>query len=369
MLLVLVGGAFAYARSLPITITLNDEEFEMTGWHKTVGTLIDESGLDPEPGDLVAVDGSVLEAGQGEPFEATINGKVTSNSFAGVRSRDVIEISDGGPIEEPADVVEEPVDYEVEIEGTGAIHLMEGTGKDGVKEVKTGQISGLTSEEVTQEPDNVVRREVSPDVGDDKVIALTFDDGPSEEYTSEILDVLKANGVNATFFTVGTCIDDNDDGVNLVKRAAAAGNQICTHTYDHAAGDGQGTNLSFMTDSEQVEEVEKGFECIDSALGYDVTRIMRAPGGNLDEDVVANVHSLVEADIGWNIDTEDWTRPGVTAIMEQIKSASPGEIVLMHDGGGDRSQTVEALQNALPILKSKGYKFVTIDELMEYDMS
>ena len=80
---------------------------------------------------------------------------------------------------------------------------------------------------------------------------------------------------------------------------------------------------------------------------------------------ISRYRSMVQGEIGWNIDTEDWRRPGADTIASRIKSAGPGEVILMHDGGGDRSQTVAALREALPYLKSQGYKFVTISELIE----
>ena len=72
-------------------------------------------------------------------------------------------------------------------------------------------------------------------------------------------------------------------------------------------------------------------------------------------------------EIGWNVDTEDWRRPGAEAIAQRLLSVKPGDVVLMHDGGGDRSQTIEALKIALPQLVEEGYKFVTIDQLIAYD--
>ena len=75
----------------------------------------------------------------------------------------------------------------------------------------------------------------------------------------------------------------------------------------------------------------------------------------------------MSAEIGWIIDTEDWQRPGAEAIAEAIMSAKSGDIILMHDGGGPRTQTIDALRIALPYLKEKGFKFVTIDELLAYD--
>lgn len=369
ILLVLVAfgvGTYFVVQSLPASITLNGSSINVGGG-KTLNDALHASGIKPKPGDLVAVDGSVIEEGKGEPFHATINGEATDDINAKLTSGDVVELGDGSPIEEPSETVEAVIPFAHEEEGRGPIHLIEGEGADGMKRTKTGSISGAVVEEVTQEPVNALRRNVSPDVGDDKVVALTFDDGPWPESTAAVLDVLAENGAKATFFTVGNRIDG--EGVDLVKRAAAEGHQICTHSYDHAAGDGKSVNLGYMKTEDQVAEVQKGYEAIEAATGTEASHVFRAPGGNYGEDVMRNVGPLVSAEIGWNIDSQDWRKPGVGAIVDQIKSAWPGAIVLMHDGGGDRSQTVEALKEALPYLKSQGYRFVTMDELLSYPLS
>ena len=88
------------------------------------------------------------------------------------------------------------------------------------------------------------------------------------------------------------------------------------------------------------------------------------PGGAYDVNVAYNVAPYVTYEIGWDIDTQDWRQPGPAAIEEALAKAEPGDIVLMHDGGGDRSQTIEALRNAIPRMKEEGWSFVTIDELL-----
>lgn len=369
ILLVLIAfgvGTYFVVQSLPASITLNGSSIDVGGG-KTLSDALHASGIKPKPGDLVAVDGSVIEEGKGEPFHATINGEATDDINAKLTSGDVVELGDGSPIEEPSETVEAAIPFTHEEEGRGPIHLIEGEGADGMKRTKTGSISGAVVEEVTQEPVNALRRNVSPDVGEDKVVALTFDDGPWPESTAAVLDVLAENGAKATFFTVGNRIDG--EGVDLVKRAAAEGHQICTHSYDHAAGDGKSVNLGYMKPEDQVAEVQKGYEAIEAATDTEASHVFRAPGGNYGEDVMRNVGPLVSAEIGWNIDSQDWRKPGVGAIVDQIKSAWPGAIILMHDGGGDRSQTVEALKEALPYLKSQGYRFVTMDELLSYPLS
>lgn len=359
-----VGGFFLY-QSMPAAITLNGAHLNVSG-DKTIADALRASGIKPKPGDLVAVDGSVLEEGGGEPLHATINGEPTTDRSAKLSSGDVVELGNGNAVEEPTDVTEATIPFTYEQVGNGPIHVLEGQGTDGAKRTKTGSISGLTVEEVTQEPVNATRRNVSPDVGYDRVIALTFDDGPWAESTAQVLDVLAENDTKATFFTVGNRIEG--EGVDLVKRAAAEGHQICTHSFDHAAGDGQSTNLGFMSAEQQIAEIEQGYAAIESALGTEASHVFRAPGGNYDDSVMRNVQSLVSAEIGWNIDSRDWEKPGVDSVVWEIQNAWSGSIVLMHDGGGDRSQTVEALKRALPYLKGQGYRFITIDELLSYPL-
>ncbi len=355
-----------FIQNLPASITLNGTQLDVGG-DRTVADALSAGDIQPQPGDLVAVDGSVLEDGQGEPFHATINGQVTTDPTTKLTSGDVVEISDGENIEEPADVTEVAIPYTVTQEGGGAIHAIEGEGVDGSKTTKTGSISGLTVEQVDQEPTNIVRRNLTPDVGNDKVIALTFDDGPWPNSTEQVLDVLAENDAKATFFTVGNCITGSR--VDLVKRAAAEGHQICTHSFDHAAGSGKSVDLGLMTPDEQVAEIEKGYAAIEAVTGEPASHVIRTPGGNYGTEVIKNIRSLVSYEIGWNIDSHDWKKPGVSAIVSEIESAWSGSIVLMHDGGGDRSQTVEALKQALPYLKAQGYRFVTMDELLSYPLS
>ena len=121
-----------------------------------------------------------------------------------------------------------------------------------------------------------------------------------------------------------------------------------------------------MSPDEQVQEVEKGFQAIDQAIGEQTPRILRAPGGNYHGDIIPNLKDYVVAEVGWNVDTEDWRKPGADKIEKAILSVKPGDVVLMHDGGGDRSETVAALKEALPKLREQGYKFVTINELLAY---
>jgi peptidoglycan/xylan/chitin deacetylase (PgdA/CDA1 family) len=110
----------------------------------------------------------------------------------------------------------------------------------------------------------------------------------------------------------------------------------------------------------------EGYEAIREVLGEEPSHVTRAPGGNFYGETVSILEPYVDAEIGWDVDTEDWRLPGADAIYERLMSVQPGQVILCHDGGGDRSQTVEAVSRAVPELVAQGYTFVTIDELLKY---
>ena len=366
VLAIVIAGVVAIAAlalSLaPISVTVNGTQVEL-GPDRTIAAAVSEAGIEVSPGDLESVDGSVLEKGQGEPFHAVVNDQDADPSGS-LRNGDVVIVSDGNDITEDYDVRYEPLPYTTTIEGMGSIHAIEGQGEDGEQEVHVGKVSGETAvAKVTKEPSDIVCVRSNPDVHGEKVIALTFDDGPLNEYTEPILDILEENDAKATFFMVGTNV--NDATLPLIERAHEEGHQVCTHSWSHASGSGKGADLGLMSPDEQVDEISKGQEVLADAIGEDASKVVRFPGGNLDEALVTNVSPYVTYEIGWSIDSYDWQKPGADAICSQIVSAQPGDIILMHDGGGDRSQTVQGLRQALPQLRKDGYRFVTVDELLE----
>lgn len=358
----IVGGVAFFIQSRPITVTVNGQQLELAG-DKTINAIIEAGHASPEPGDFVAVDGEVLEAGKGEAFTAYVNSAKAADLNTKLSSGDIVIVADGANVTEPSQDTVEPVPYEVAQEGNGPLHVIEGKGVDGSKTTKVGDVSGKTFVEDIA-PQNPVCRKYYPDTGDDKVIALTFDDGPWPEYTEKILDILKENDAKATFFTVGDRIDEK--GQALVKRARDEGHQICTHSFDHAKGDGKSVDLGLMSTEQQIEEITKGYDAIREALGEEPSTVIRTPGGNFSAAVQKNLSPYISAEIGWNIDSSDWRRPGASAIADQIKGAWPGAVILCHDGGGDRSQTVEAIREAVPYLKEQGYRFITVDEMLAY---
>ena|GEM_PF-194602 len=182
-----------------------------------------------------------------------------------------------------------------------------------------------------------------------KLIALTFDDGPKAQTTSQLLDILKREQVQATFFMLGQCIAGNPD---IVRRAYAEGHQIGTHTYNHV-------NLTKVGRQTALNEIQSGELVAQQVVGVPPTAF-RAPFGAITNDIAALTPNPV---IGWSVDTQDWlTRNADTTYQRVMSESFDGAIVLMHD---IHPSTIQAADRIIPALKAQGYRLVTVQELLE----
>ena len=191
-------------------------------------------------------------------------------------------------------------------------------------------------------------------------IALTFDDGPDPRWTPQILDVLRRHNARATFFVVGARVNQHPE---LVRRILAEGHEIGSHGFTH-------TDLAVLPAWRRSLELTLTRNAVAGATGLQPT-LLRPPfssqpsaltSGDLAalRDAARSGHIAVLADR----DTRDWQRPGVDAIVAAAipEKSGDGAVVLMHDGGGDRSQTVAALDRLIPELAARGYRFTTVSE-------
>jgi peptidoglycan/xylan/chitin deacetylase (PgdA/CDA1 family) len=183
-----------------------------------------------------------------------------------------------------------------------------------------------------------------------KSIALTLDDGPHSIWTPKILRLLTELDVLATFFMIGVQAKGHPD---MVKTIADAGHALGNHTYNHLEGL---RKLSAPNIRYQLVETQ---EAIFRACGSR-PRVFRAPGGNWGPPVFTQVAAAGMMPIHWQTDTNDWTKPGTGSVQRRVAGAPAGSIILCHDGGGDRSQTLRALSKAIPALKARGFQFVTL---------
>jgi peptidoglycan-N-acetylglucosamine deacetylase len=186
------------------------------------------------------------------------------------------------------------------------------------------------------------------------VIALTFDDGPWQQNTPKILEILKREQIKATFFWIGKMVENSPQ---IAKQVVAEGHAIGNHTWHHW--------YRRMKPAIAAQEIESTASIIYKVTGVK-TALFRPPGGILTNGLANYAKKENYAVVMWSDDSKDY-RPYSTArlvrnVLRQIKS---GGIVLMHDGGGDRKHTVEALPKIIATLKKRGYEFVTVPELLE----
>lgn len=188
----------------------------------------------------------------------------------------------------------------------------------------------------------------------EKVIALTFDDGPWPGNTEGILDILKKNNIKGTFFWIGRNLKEYPE---LAQKVVADGHAIGNHTWHHW--------YHPMSHEVAAREIEDTTELIYKTTGVKTT-LFRPPGGFLHNGVADYARKKNYLIAMWSADSIDYSRPSVEKLISNVmKEVKPGGMVLMHDGGGDRSQTVQALPIIIDKLRSQGYKFVTVPELFD----
>ncbi|MCW6053789.1 polysaccharide deacetylase family protein [Lyngbya sp. CCAP 1446/10] len=190
-------------------------------------------------------------------------------------------------------------------------------------------------------------------ISNSKVIALTFDDGPTAE-TLKILAVLQKHNVVATFFCLGANLRENPE---IAKRVVKAGNAIGNHTWHHFYH-----NVTEKTASDEIDNT--GVHIYRSSGAKSL--LFRPPGGRLSNGFADYAKKKNYVVVMWSIDPKDYLQPPAAAITRSVLSqATSGAIVLLHDGGGDRQQTIEAVSAIIPKLKQQGYRFVTVPQLLQ----
>ncbi|MFC9971669.1 polysaccharide deacetylase family protein [Spirillospora sp. NPDC127200] len=180
-------------------------------------------------------------------------------------------------------------------------------------------------------------------------IALTIDDGPHPQWTPRVLDLLEEHQIKATFFIIGVQVDEFP---KIARRIADHGHQVCNHTMSHP-------DLSNASARRVKKEIVEAHHKIADVTGV-VPTFFRAPGGGWSKRVYETIAEHGMLPIDWAVDPRDWERPGVGSIRRTLVGSTAGQILLCHDGGGDRAQTLGALKGAIPRLKQKGLTFTAL---------
>jgi cellulose synthase/poly-beta-1,6-N-acetylglucosamine synthase-like glycosyltransferase/peptidoglycan/xylan/chitin deacetylase (PgdA/CDA1 family)/spore germination protein YaaH len=252
--------------------------------------------------------------------------------------------------------------YGVGYKGDGEILRVTGLPQEGSRRIDYDVASGfITQESIVNfsSPYTITRYGGT----DDKKVVLTFDDGPDEKYTPQMLDILKRYHVPATFFVMGLNASAHPD---ILKRIIDEGNEIGNHTYTHP-------DVSAISQEQFKIEIDATERLFESLLGRK-SLLFRPPYAEDIEPVtpeqvapLALSSELGYYTVGINIDPTDWKRPGADVIAQTVideRHAGVGNVVLMHDSGGDRSQTVEALPRIIETLQADGYQFVTVSDIL-----
>jgi peptidoglycan/xylan/chitin deacetylase (PgdA/CDA1 family) len=181
-------------------------------------------------------------------------------------------------------------------------------------------------------------------------VALTIDDGPHPAWTPKMLDLLAEFHVPATFNLIGEQVIEYPQ---IVKRIVAAGHQVADHTMTHPM------DLPQLSADKMKVEIGDAHDRIAQATGV-APKFFRSPGGAWSNQIMdmATQHGMISID--WAVDPRDWARPGTGRITSTLLAAKPGDILLCHDGGGDRSETIQALRNVIPALQKRGLTFVAL---------
>jgi cellulose synthase/poly-beta-1,6-N-acetylglucosamine synthase-like glycosyltransferase/peptidoglycan/xylan/chitin deacetylase (PgdA/CDA1 family) len=257
-----------------------------------------------------------------------------------------------------------PITDDVDFDGNGEVLRVEANPTKGLRSFEVEKKTGaIVDESYTDLPTNYVIRRVGLTP---KQIALTFDDGPDPEWTPQILDILKAKHVPATFFVIGSNMEAHP---GLVQRILADGNEVGNHTYTHP-------NLADTPLAAVKLELNATQRLFEALTGRSM-RLLRPPYlGDAEPSDADEITPLVEAQqlgyitVGTHVDTLDWQELPVDRMMKmvekEIHDPNPqmrGDIILMHDSGGDRTQTIKLLPILIDRLRAEGYSFVPVSQL------
>ncbi len=370
---------------------------EVNGYARTVPVgsgaddLISKGYANPVPGNLMSIanaagEVTMLEKGGGNPYTMTVNGEQVDPATYRVAEGDTIEFQNGTDTTEPV------TDQNTESPCGVQFRLADGTlmtpdeaaaggyyltpvgcvlqwGKNGVSTVQTGTLSGnVVDLGVTQEAQNLIVGNTHINPEGRLLIALTFDDGPADPYTGQYLDILAQYGAKATFFNLGQNVEAYPE---LAKRIVDEGHQIASHTYSHQ-------NLPTLSVDDMKAEITKAADAIEKATGVRPTA-MRPPYGEFYCKQLLQTLGEIAYSAYWTVDSQDWDvatkmglEDGAAAIVSYCTanlsgSSHNGAIILMHDGGGDRTRDVVALPGIIEAFQAQGYEFVTLDEMLASD--
>jgi peptidoglycan/xylan/chitin deacetylase (PgdA/CDA1 family) len=302
----------------------------------TVRAALEAAGVTPRPGSYLAAVSQRRLSADGHPARVFVDGRPATLGTL-VTDGERITTRPGTDLVEPTETVRVAVPPPVPT----ALYV---GGRDGIVRIVRG---ALSHEEISR---RMIRRPVAGHLVRRGAVALTFDDGPDPAWTRRVLAMLGRHHVKATFCMIGRAVDDHP---RMVRRVARSGHALCDHTYDH--------DLTLRSRSHERirRDIAHGARVITKASSGIRPTFFRAPGGKWSSYLEEAARAQGMTPLAWTADPEDWRRPGVKAIVRTVlQELRPGGVVLLHDGGGRRGQTLQALRVLLHRLPRLGYHFV-----------
>ena len=336
----------------PVTVTVNGVVHRAKRGEFVSAFVERVAGDQLEPGNLVDVEGVTLEEGQGEPARIVVEGRPATALDTVGQHRTVFLLA-GTDIVEDTRIELAWKHFSFKRTGNGPIPVIVDPGFSAATEITVGAKSGkeVGRRDAGQSREPILRYS-SPPAKAGKLVALTFDDGPNNGETQQILRILQREKVKATFFVLGTNVEKFPA---IVTRAAAEGHQIAVHSYSHPY-------FTKSPPSKIRAEIDKCADLVESATGVRPNWV-RPPYGAVDGLVFNEIERAGFNAALWTVDPRDYSRPGTQRIINRVVfNAHPGMVVLMHDGGGNRAETVKALPGIIGELRDAGYRFVTVEE-------
>jgi peptidoglycan/xylan/chitin deacetylase (PgdA/CDA1 family) len=312
-----------------------------------VADLSDLSALLARSGSSLDLTGDVIALGAGSAAERLLDDEPLSQDLV-LTDGTVLVVRHGQHLLEGIKRTTETVAHKTTVEGDGPVVSLVQTGEDGEREIYKGVSSGKQAAALFLRPpeDAVLRRSTAAGPGQ-KLAALTFDDGPGK-HTQAVLDALAAKHVPATFFVLGGSAAGNKEMIAKIK---AAGHEVENHTWNHPI-------LTQVTEQEFRNQISRTNNVIGGS------RFLRPPYGIYNSTVAAWAKDMGLRLVLWTVDTLDWKYPDVDSILSYVKAQTkPGAVILMHDGGNNRSTTVAAIPVVVDWLFEQGYSLTTVDHI------
>jgi peptidoglycan/xylan/chitin deacetylase (PgdA/CDA1 family) len=348
VLLLALLGLPAYTT---ISVTVDGERYRVERG-STASDIVAQAILLEGPGDLLDMTGGIVVSAGGTPPKVVRYGEELALDER-IHNGDVLRSLRGDDVVEAQVATATPIPVTVEYRGDGPMEAVASQGTPGMEVQGIGTVSGLVTPLGEWRPAQPTIVERTYPVAGDKVVALTFDDGPWPGQTERILDILEAEGVTATFFVLGARAQQHPQ---LTARIAEEGHQVASHGYSH----------SYLASNDKAlarREIGKAKYQIARATGEYPTWF-RAPGGVLSDVARDEVRAAEQRIVRWDVDPQDWRKvPAWKLARITIAEVRPGSVVLLHDGGGDRTMTIKALTTIIRKLQDQGYTFVTLDQM------